>query len=316
MRNPSERYLVVGVFLILVCIVPARWSWGQTDGERIGTVLTVDGVAEVQARGAPEWERLRFRDPIFLNDTVRTGADSKLKVLLNDETILTLVENGEVQFNEFFLSQNQRRTVFGLLLGKIRVLTTSIFGTDSATEVHTPNSITGVRGSELIVQYVGADQKTTLLCVSVSGPQQDHCYMQDPQNPSQFLNVPAGRLAEQIGTVFPDTTRAPTPAERQALTRGVTVTEQINQEVLPTKDQPAPAPLRTGELPPELPPLVVATAAPQPTLEPPSLEALAEPAVGGDLGSEDLLTSDTTPTAEDLIEESLRLDVGIKFPGR
>jgi hypothetical protein len=73
--------------------------------ERIGTVLAVDDVAEVRTQDATEWERLRFRDAIFRNDTVRTVAESKLKVLLRNDSIMTLAEGSEMQFTEALLTE-------------------------------------------------------------------------------------------------------------------------------------------------------------------------------------------------------------------
>ncbi len=78
-------------------------SWGQED-QRIGTVLAVDGTAEVRAANAATWEPLQFRAAIFPNDTVRTAANSKVKVLLRDDSIMTLAERSEMQFTEFLLT--------------------------------------------------------------------------------------------------------------------------------------------------------------------------------------------------------------------
>src|SRR6185295_9616669 len=72
-------------------------SWGQED-QRIGTVLAVEGTAEVRAATATVWEPLQFRAAILPNDTVRTAADSKVKILLRDDSIMTLAERSEMQF--------------------------------------------------------------------------------------------------------------------------------------------------------------------------------------------------------------------------
>src|SRR5262245_51393943 len=165
MEKLYSRYLAVPVVLLLggLLAVPSRSAAQGT--ERIGTVLAVDGVAEVRTRDAPEWERLKFRDAIFLNDTVRTAAESKLKVLLRDDSIMTLAERSEMRFTEALLTEQQRRTVVSLLVGKVRVLTARLFGTGSATEVHTPNAVAGVRGSELYSSYNPTNQESTSLCV-------------------------------------------------------------------------------------------------------------------------------------------------------
>ena len=147
MATADGRHVALGIVFLLGMLAVPSWSWSQTT-ERIGTVLAVEGVAEVRAAQATEWERLRFRDGIFLNDTVRTAADGKLKVLLRDDSIMTLAEQSEMQFTDFRLTAQQRRSIVNLYVGKIRLLTTRLFGTGSVAEVHTPNAVAGVRGSD------------------------------------------------------------------------------------------------------------------------------------------------------------------------
>lgn len=286
--------LVVRILIGLMLVLPLRHGWAQDEG-RIGTVLVVEGVAEVRQQQAITWELLRFRDAMFLDDAVRTAVESKLKVLLNDDSILTIVERSEMQLTGLLVTQQQRQTVFQLALGKIRVLTTQFFGADSSTEIHTPNAVTGVRGSEMVVQHLG--NQTTLLCVQGGGSQQDHCFMRDLQDPTREIAVPVGHIAEQVGVGIPATTRLATEAERQTLRGDTLVTAQVGPEVLPTSEQ---GPLAQG-VTSLASAVVVAPEAPQPSVPLPS------PVPEGitiDPQTE-ALTPDTTPTAEETIQAEL-----------
>lgn len=283
--------------LMFVLLLQAVWltpAWSQPVN-RIGTVLVVEGTAEARQQQATSWEPLRFRDAIFLNDRVRTATESKLKVLLNDESIITIVERSEMQFTTFVVTPQQRRSVMQLVLGKIRVLTTQFFGTDSMTEVHTPNTVTGVRGSEIVVQHAG--DQTTFLCVAASGPQLDDCFMRDPQDPTRLINVPVGHVAEQVGAGIPTETREATSAEQQSLRDDTLVTAQIESEVLPIGEQTsltqgAPAPTSTVVLTPTVP------AAPVQLPSPIAEGLTVDPQT-------DALTPDSTPTAEETIRRGL-----------
>ena len=231
MARADGKYVGLSIVLLLGVLVMPRWSWGQTT-ERIGTVLAVEGVAEVRTSQATEWERLRFRDGIFLNDTVRTAAEAKLKVLLQDDSIMTLAEQSEMQFTDFLLTEQQRRSIVNLFVGKVRLLTTRLFGAGSFTEVHTPNAVAGVRGSATVTQYVPQNAQTDHLCES------GDCYMSNPTRPNEFLTVPPGHVAQQIGPPgLPTETRQATQTEQQTLGEGTQVTEQDPQETLTTEEQ-------------------------------------------------------------------------------
>jgi hypothetical protein len=246
MATADGRHVALGIVFLLGVLAVPSWSWSQTT-ERIGTVLAVEGVAEVRAAQATEWERLRFRDGIFLHDTIRTAADSTMKVLLRDDSIMTLAEQSEMQFTDFLLTEQQRRSIVNLFVGKVRILTTRLFGGGSLTEIHTPNAVAGVRGSDEHVQYVALLRQTTVLCDS------GDCYMSDPTQPSQILSVPVGHLAQQTGAPgLPAATREATTTEQQTMSTGTQVTEQDPQETQTTEQQArqqtqTPAGLPRGE---------------------------------------------------------------------
>jgi hypothetical protein len=136
--------------------MPLRFVWGQA-ADHIGTVLVAEGTAEIQTRGTSAWETVRFRDPVFLNDTVRTGAGSKVKVILRDDSILTLAEHSEIHLTDFLLAPQQRRVIVTLALGTLRVIAERHFGSGSVTEVHTPNAVVGVEGTTFIVRFIPPD---------------------------------------------------------------------------------------------------------------------------------------------------------------
>ncbi|MDZ7379012.1 MAG: FecR family protein, partial [candidate division KSB1 bacterium] len=239
----GRRTDVVALVLALVWLLalPAL-TWGQA-GERIGTVLAVDGTAVVRAANAATWEPLQFRAAIFLNDTVQTRANSRVKVLLRDDSIMTLAENSEMHFTEFVLrpEQQQRRTVISLALGKLKVLTTGLFGPGSATEVRTPNTVAGVRGTTFIVifippditQVIGLDGVVTVRNLDPAIPQIEPI-------PPNFRTQVTGNRAPERATAIPLN-------ERQSLEGELRLTEQVPSEVQPTSERQAAGPIRGEE---------------------------------------------------------------------
>ncbi len=218
-------------------------SWGQED-QRIGTVLAVDGTAEVRAANATTWEPLQFRAAIFPNDTVRTAANSKVKVLLRDDSIMTLAERSEMQFTEFLLTPQQRRTIVSLTLGKLRVVTTRIFGAGSATEVRTANTVAGVRGTTFIVTFIPPEETEVVVLDGVVA-------VRNPNLP-QLEPVPANFRTQVIGNEAPISATEVPLSERQTLELGLRLTEQIPVEVQPVTQRQAAGPIRGEQLTAEL----------------------------------------------------------------
>jgi FecR-like protein len=233
--------VALALTLLGVACMPGQ-GWGQAD-ERIGTVLAVEGTAEARTANATTWEPLQFRAAILPNDTVRTAANSKAKILLRDESIMTLAENSEMQFTESLLTPQQRRTIVSLTLGKLRVVTTKIFGAGSVTEVRTANTVAGVRGTTFIVIFVPPEETEVVALDGV-------VTVRNPNFP-QLEPVPANFRAQVIGDAPPGQATELPAGERQALELSLRLTEQIPGEVTPVTERQATGPIRgepSGEL--------------------------------------------------------------------
>jgi hypothetical protein len=242
MARQRRISLVVMALTLLGLAASATPSWGQTE-ERIGTVLAVDGTAEARAANATTWEPLQFRAAIFAQDTVRTGADSKVKILLRDDSIMTLAERSEMQFTEFLLTPQQRRTVVSLALGKLRVVTTKIFGAGSATEVRTPNTVAGVRGTTFVVIFIPPDTTEVLGLDGVVTVRN-----LNPAIP-QIEPVPQNFRTRVLGNTAPEKATELSPTERQALERDMRLTEQVPLEVQPSSESQTAGAVRGEEGP-------------------------------------------------------------------
>ena len=234
----SMRRRIGSVALVLtllgVACMPGQ-SWGQED-QRIGTVLAVEGTATVRVANATTSEPLQFRAAIFPNDTVRTAAASKVKILLRDDSIMTLAENSEMQFTEFLLTPQQRRTIVSLTLGKLRVVTTKIFGAGSATEVRTANTVAGVRGTTFVVVFIPPEETDVVVLDGVVA-------VRNPNFP-QLEPVPANFGTQVLGNAAPNPATEVPVSERQGLELGLRLTEQIPVEVKPTIERQAIGPIR------------------------------------------------------------------------
>src|SRR5215475_7405356 len=230
--------IALGLVLLGVAWMPGQ-SWGQED-QRFGTVLAVEGTAEVRAANATLWEPLQFRAAVFPNDTVRTAADSKAKILLRDDSIMTLAERSEMQFTEFLLTPQQRRTLVSLTLGKLRVVTTKIFGAGSVTEVRTANTVAGVRGTTFVVMFIPPEDTEVAVLDGVVA-------VRNPNFP-QLEPVAANFHTQVSGNAPPGQATELLASERQALELGLRLTEQIPVEVKPVTARQAAGPIRGEQI--------------------------------------------------------------------
>jgi len=155
---------------------------------------------------------------------------------------MTLAERSEMQFTEFLLTPQQRRTVVSLALGKLRVVTTKIFGPGSATEVRTANTVAGVRGTSFVVIFIPPDTTQVLTLEGVVSVRNVN------PNIPQIQPVPQNFRTQVQGDTAPTGATPLSPAERQAIEQELRLTEQIPTEVKPTSERQAAAgPIRGEE---------------------------------------------------------------------
>ncbi len=143
MRISCRRGVVTVVLTLVGLLAMPHWSWGQASSDRIGTVLDVENRAELRPETGTAWKRLYFNDDILFNDIGRTAAESKLKVLLRDEAIMTLSASSEMHFVRSLLEQPQRFTIGKLFTGVLRVVTSKLRRTGSTLDRSSPGRIGG-----------------------------------------------------------------------------------------------------------------------------------------------------------------------------
>jgi ferric-dicitrate binding protein FerR (iron transport regulator) len=155
----KRRYLAVLMALWLV-VAGAAISHAQ---ERVGTVTGIEGQAEVLHSGASTWSLLREGDPVALGDQLRTRTDSKLRVTLREDSVLTLAPASQLAITEQVVAP---ATVsrFQLLLGTIKAAVTERYSEPSARfEVETPTAIAGVRGTSFLASYDPSQEETLVV---------------------------------------------------------------------------------------------------------------------------------------------------------
>jgi len=138
--------------LIAAALVACATLAVASDGS-VGRVKTLEGSASV-LRGQVSVPAA-VNERIFQGDTLRTGPDGSLGVILKDDTSLSLGPNSEVAVDQFLFAPAE---------GKLSLVTRMVRGTavyvsgiiaklsPQTVRFETPNASIGIRGTRFLVK--------------------------------------------------------------------------------------------------------------------------------------------------------------------
>src|SRR5262249_31901961 len=143
------RWLWQGLVVLVLplLVAPAR-------AQEVGTVAAVDGSAEIGRGG--NWTTAAVGNPVHIGDELRTGRPGRLRVVFQDDSVLSVSDDSRVVVNEqmFDARKGTARALFNLLRGKITSVVSDYYHQPGAAyEVKTATAVAGVRGTEFAVEY-------------------------------------------------------------------------------------------------------------------------------------------------------------------
>jgi len=153
MRHAFRLALVPTTILLTVALVAA-----QTPA---GSVASVQGRAEAQPGGQATWRTLAAGNDVFVGERLRTADASRLKVLMRDDSVLTLGPKSELVIDQLVVRDGGGTSRLGAVVGAVRAVVTDRYGTTgSSFEVKTPTAVAGVRGTGFVA-LIDDDGKRT-----------------------------------------------------------------------------------------------------------------------------------------------------------
>jgi len=135
-----RRLVVAGVFLCLVG--PGRAFAGEA-----GLVARINGAPTVQRAGKSEM--LKRGSSVFTGDVIETDASSKVKLVLNDDSVLAIGPKSRINVSDFVLDPQGRHVRLQVLAGRFKIAIAKFFGGSTDYEIRTPTAVAGVRGTVL-----------------------------------------------------------------------------------------------------------------------------------------------------------------------
>jgi hypothetical protein len=121
--------------------------------DTVGQVTDITGSAKLE-RGGVEVEATPMMQ-IKVRDKLRTTAKSKLTVTLRDGSKLVLSESSSYTIDEYSIAATIRvRASIALWAGHLRAIVVTALGGVPDFQVHTPNAIAAVRGTEFETAFI------------------------------------------------------------------------------------------------------------------------------------------------------------------
>ena len=167
MASLKIKNKAVLILTVVVCLIMFANPLYASDDENthIGIIASISGLDITLKREGLIDSKPMLMTQVFEGDAIKTGLDSRVKILLIDDSIVTLAPKSTFKFRKFNfdLNNNLRNSFLELVTGKIRVLVTKIFSNDKSNfEVETPTAVCGIRGTEVAVEFNGNETDVTV----------------------------------------------------------------------------------------------------------------------------------------------------------
>lgn len=178
----QKTAFILTAALLALCTVPSA-----SNAKEIGTVASIDGTAEIGRGGT--WTPAAVGTAVQANDVLKTGKPGHMRVVFEDDTVLTLGDSSELSVADhaFAPEKGEARSLIDLVSGTVNAVVSDYYrNPNAAYEVKTKTATAGVRGTEFVVSYAPGEELTEVFVVD--GRVEVTSQIQDVEN-TVFLNA-------------------------------------------------------------------------------------------------------------------------------
>lgn len=233
-RGRCISSLLLVVILLLPAVVRAR------DG--IASIRRVAGVVEILAKGRIPAIAALPGARLHVGDLVRTKSGGYAELLYDDGAILKIAQRSRVDIGlgSGGEGEGQARLVRGKVEAVVSPAETAAGAGGKARkfEIHTPNAVAGVRGTDFIVTY---ERLVTGILVK-----KGNVFTYNNLNPEKVVTLTPATLTSVTAGSPPLPPRPASAREVERLERGLSVTVTPSQAVSDA-GTPAPSPATGGD---------------------------------------------------------------------
>ena len=215
----------------------------------VGKISAIQGRVDVLKAGKNVAAPVSLGAPVDIGDIYRTKSKSRAEIIFNNNNTLKIAPATRIEIKEYMVGKERSSTVMKLYRGKVQaaahedfVKRAAAFAEGNRFEVHTPNAVAGIRGSDMIVGFTNG----ATMVVFISG----HGYLYNPESPQVFVPIVAGQVSFITGEGTPT---APVKASEAIISGEVGAFIQVIESKKDTKQEeiiitPPPPP-------PDIPPV-------------------------------------------------------------
>lgn len=154
------------LFLLLSILCMALFSgslYASSNQEPIGHFTILSGTVDILRAGSLPALAAAPQMPLYVQDVVRTRSKSQASITFVDGNRLDVAERSRIDIREYLTREGHTRSILDLPRGKARAIVTPettdrirLPESGNRFEIHTPNAVAGVRGTDYIVLHQGA----------------------------------------------------------------------------------------------------------------------------------------------------------------
>jgi hypothetical protein len=215
MRRAPTSFFVLSSILLSAALAAAQ---ARTPA---GTVAALQGRAEAQTGGQATWRALATGKDVFAGERLRTGEASRLKLLMRDDSVVTLGPKSELTIDQLVVRDGGGTTRLGAAVGAVRAVVTDRYGTKgSSFEVKTPTAVAGVRGTGFVALVDDDGKRTRVIGLY------DVTWVRSVTDAAgrHEVRVGPGQITEVIAGGLPTKPRNLTASQQDALAASTVVT--------------------------------------------------------------------------------------------
>ncbi len=161
MQERICRNVLVGLALL---VFPLAHLFAQSSAPQAGTITALIPAAKLvqgTGKGAAVLE-VKKTDSVRWNDLLQTDVGGRMRVVLDDQSILSLGSKSELRVVKH--DSKTQQTQLELTYGRVRAEVAAVVRNGGAFELRTPTAVAGVIGTEFTVEVDEAGE-TTVTCL-------------------------------------------------------------------------------------------------------------------------------------------------------